>query len=561
VDDAMKNLVHLGMAVCHTLSMTAEGDLVGTQVDMASFKSTGATCQHQMGHISRISIAGEQYTIVKRFEFDSVRSTQSVVIEDSFGKRHVFVKGNPEAIKSICIQSTVPHQLEDSVRKAASSALYQLALGFKPFDLEFADLSHITRDITESHLFFGGLINFQNPLRDETAGVVQELSCAKLSTAMITGDSVLTGVHVAQQAGMIASKTAIVVGRTDSKKQIEWIDLSSDEVFKGAESVVELLARGNTALAVSGEVWASLQLADIAVANQLANHIRVFGRCSPSDKICVVSSFVKRGQTVLMCGDGQNDCGALRSANVGIALSMTEASVVAPFTSLTKSLTSVTDVLREGRGNLASSLAAYCYYMIWGQTETMLQAIMVYFAINCSEWNWIFFDGIWSITMAFSLLLAKAAAKLGPRRPSSSLFGTETLASICGILAINFLYLVMALIALWNSEWFPCRKFDIGNMAALLSIGDNYESSVLFIVGGFQFISSAMALNFGYTFRQSWWKNYVFIFFSLLWCVFLLLMTVYPSKFSCIFRVNCSNEVRCLGARKLILQSNHHADF
>lgn len=60
-------------------------------------------------------------------------------------------------------------------------------------------------------------------------------------------------------------------------------------------------------------------------------------------------------------GDGGNDCGALKSAHVGIALSDAEASVVAPFTSLDKSIASVTEVLKEGRCALSSALAAYKY--------------------------------------------------------------------------------------------------------------------------------------------------------------------------------------------------------
>lgn len=44
------------------------------------------------------------------------------------------------------------------------------------------------------------------------------------------------------------------------------------------------------------------------------------------------------GLIVGMCGDGGNDCGALRAAHAGIALSEAEASVVSPFTSKDKSV-------------------------------------------------------------------------------------------------------------------------------------------------------------------------------------------------------------------------------
>jgi len=47
-----------------------------------------------------------------------------------------------------------------------------------------------------------------------------------------------------------------------------------------------------------------------------------------------------------MCGDGANDCGALRTAHAGISLSEAEASVVSPFTSKTPNISCVPQVIR-----------------------------------------------------------------------------------------------------------------------------------------------------------------------------------------------------------------------
>ena len=43
-----------------------------------------------------------------------------------------------------------------------------------------------------------------------------------------------------------------------------------------------------------------------------------FGRVSPAQKVDVVQRWQRRGIVVGMCGDGGNDCGALRAAHVGL---------------------------------------------------------------------------------------------------------------------------------------------------------------------------------------------------------------------------------------------------
>jgi hypothetical protein len=72
---------------------------------------------------------------------------------------------------------------------------------------------------------------------------------------------------------------------------------------------------------------------------------------------------------------------------------------------------------------------------------------------------------------------------------------------------------------------------------------DNYEASVIFLVGGYQYIASAIVMNFGYTFRQPWYRNFVFVFLVLTWTILMLVVALHESTLSCLFRVNCENEV------------------
>ena len=145
-----------------------------------------------------------------------------------------------------------------------------------------------------------------------------------------------SGIHIAIQAGIIDPDVNVVIGNSiQSEGEIEWIHANDDSPAKLSE---------NTFIGLTGEVWDFVLKNDPTLALEYAKRAKVFGRCTPNDKVSIVSTFAGMGEIVLMCGDGGNDCGALKAAHVGIALSDAEASVVAPFTSLDKSILSVTEV-------------------------------------------------------------------------------------------------------------------------------------------------------------------------------------------------------------------------
>ena len=251
-----------------------------------------------------------------------------------------------------------------------------------------------------------------------------------------------------------------------------------------------------------------------------------------------------------------------KTAHVGIDLSDAEASIVAPFTSLDKQITSVAEVLREGRCALASALASYSYMIIYGQVESINQIANAYFSVTFHEWCWVFMDGVWMMSMAFTLPLARAEKRLSSRRPTSSLLGMNTMATVLGVLIINFCFTCIALGTLTVQDWYQCRKWGSTDISNITLIGDNYEvrgfytlraslfqfantifqASVLFIITGYQYVSSAMAFNWGFSFRSTWWKNYVFVILCIGYTVIHWIATLHPSQLSCVWRLNCTNE-------------------
>ena len=157
----------------------------------------------------------------------------------------------------------------------------------------------------------------------------------------------------------------------------------------------------------------------------------IFARMSPEHKTILVECLREEKFTVLMCGDGANDCGALRAADVGVSLSIEEASIAAHFTSNRPDISCLIKLLREGKASLVTSIQTFKYMMMYSLIQFVAVTILLVLNSYLTDNQFLASDLFIIFPLAFLIARTGAYEKLTAHQPNGALI---CLPIICSIL-------------------------------------------------------------------------------------------------------------------------------
>ncbi|GAB9472053.1 P-type atpase [Globisporangium polare] len=558
----------VGLATCHGLNERS-GNITGYALERDMFRATGYSIEMNVHKkntpnapfsVLISSPIGKTFGVVKRFLFDASLQRSSVLIEDfETGQRVVYTKGSPEAMLAICNAATLPANYLEKVRTYSYQGYYVVALASKTYPVT-ADVP--VREAMECRLNFLGFILFLNKIKTESPYVISCLEDARVDVRIITGDNAFTAIHVARKVNMELQSTVLLLdvadsaagAKTDNVVFADVDDLASrpNPEWTPMDNKTFLGLADNNEFALTGAALDALVASQSSLfVEQIVLHTKIFSRIRPHQKTWIVETFIQCGRCVGMVGDGTNDCGALKAAHVGIALSDADASIVAPFTSRKKNITDVLELLREGRCALSTSFVAFKYMVLYSIIQLTMSSLMNDATSQMSNNQFLFDDLVVVFGLSVLMVRTSSSETLSRDFPAKSLFAPTILVSLFGQIMFLFICLGIAISAARAKSWFcsaahsleltklhphnssaiepPCYAFSPGEPADLTQ--HSYENSVIWLFGHLQYWIVALAFNVKDLFRKPFYSNKPFVgYLFVLWVILLVQLFNYKSE-------------------------------
>ncbi|KAI9037383.1 putative P-type ATPase [Aspergillus affinis] len=545
------------MATCHSLK-TIDDELLGDPLDVKMFEFTGWSYQEDGGQVSEQpgsnfeaviqaiakppnssaqfrdyegarSSAPIELGVLRNFEFVSELRRSSVVVRQfGDGGASVFVKGAPESVKAICRPETLPRDFEDLLNQYTHQGYRVIACAAKYEQrLSWMKVQKLSRAEAESNLEFIGLIIFENKLKPKTFETIRELSQAGIRNIMCTGDNILTAVSVARECGLISADKPCFIPHfvegypDDPKISLHWesvddpcLKLDPNTLMPPLNSAdIDLSVPTNLrylheySLAVSGDVFRWIvDYGDETILKRMLVLGGVFARMSPDEKHELVEKLQSLDYCCGFCGDGANDCGALKAADVGISLSDAEASVAAPFTSRQFDVSCVPTVIREGRAALVTSFCCFKYMSLYSAIQFASVSFLYTSGSNLGDFQFLFIDLALILPIAIFMGWTGPYPVLSRKRPTADLVSRKVLTPLLGQILICVLTQLIAYKTVQSQPWFKPPLIDLEN-----SNIENSENTALFLISTFQYTLASVVLSVGPPFRMPMKSNKPFM--------------------------------------------------
>lgn len=288
----------------------------------------------------------KQYPRLAELPFDSDRKLMTTVHQID-GRCIVIVKGAFDMMVSRCVAGDL-EAARRQVEQMSSDALRVLAIAYKEID---APPHYPTSENLECGLTLMGLVGMIDPPRPEVKTAVDVCRRAGIKPVMITGDHVVTAAAIARELGILQP---------------------GDKAITGSE--LDAMTDGQL--------------------DQAVEHISVYARVSPENKIRIVKAWQRKGQVVSMTGDGVNDAPALKAADIGCAMGITGTDVAkgaADMTLTDDNFSTIVDAVREGRGiyanirkvvgfllgtNIGEVITVFTAMLLWHKTPLLSMQLL-----------------------------------------------------------------------------------------------------------------------------------------------------------------------------------------
>lgn len=311
------------LAACQALVLV-DNKLVGDPLECAAMSHTGWS----LGRSDDLKNTrdGTTMKIVQRHHFSSELKRMAVlakVVEPGSleGRYWAFVKGAPEVLKPLLRDA--PEDYDKTYKHHAQDGARVIALAYKPLAAAASsgEVLSLEREAVESGLEFAGFALFTCPLKPESEPSLRMLMESSHHLIMITGDASLTACHAAALVHIV-QRNVLILERTQGNNAL-WT--SVDETFQipfspQAGDILDLACDYD--LCVEGGAISIIE--ESGSFEELVPFVQVWARTSPQQKESILRALRHLDRTTLMCGDGTNDVGALKTSHVGVALLSTE---------------------------------------------------------------------------------------------------------------------------------------------------------------------------------------------------------------------------------------------